>query len=304
MELTKTVDNNGYIRIEEECGAAITLSHDKDTADILSIYIPEDKRREGLGYSLLSAAKQEAYKHDVRKIGANFSDRISGMQKLFEKSGFEVYDGAPIFSIDTEKLLGSKKVINSLKKKTDKADFVSLDNLKLSQWDDFFSVLKKSSIKLNPKDVAAFSKKISGVVYDKDGAIRAYVFCSEGEGQVHIDYLGTPKKGDGAYAMEALKGMVNNIILSGGDKTYPELTAVCANDNATKLMEKVLPEDPKRTGMALFAQKELNEESLKEIEIYDQVDKDIYYEWDREIAKVPMQANIGLKTTLYRDKNN
>ena len=302
MEFEKTLDSNGYIRIEEKCGAAITLSHENDTADILSIYIPEDKRREGIGSSLLSAAKQEAQRHDIRTIGARFSNGISGMKKLFEKAGFDVSEGAPIFTFDTEKLLASKKVINSLKKKSEKADFVSFDHMKMKQWDGFFKLLSEHSIKLTSKDMVRFSKKTSGVVYDTEGEIRAYIFCTEGEGQLHIDYLGTPKTGDSAYVMEALKGMINNLILSGAHDSYPEVTAVCANESATKLMKKVLPEEPEKIGAAMYAKKDISKESEIYMDIGDNADDDLYYEWDHEIEKVPMQANISWKTAHYKER--
>ena len=302
MEFEKTLDSNGYIRIEEKCGAAITLSHENDTADILSIYIPEDKRREGIGSSLLSAAEQEAQKHDIRTLGASFSNSISGMEKLFEKAGFDVSEGAPIFTFDTDKLLASKKVINALKKKSNKADFVSFNHMKMKQWDGFFKLLSEHSIRLTSKDMVRFSKKTSGVVYDEDGNIRAYIFCTEREGQIHIDYLGTPKIGDSAYVMEALKGMINNLIISGGEERYPEITAVCANHNAKKLMKTVLSEEPEKIGMAMCAKKDISEDSEEYIDIGESTDDDLFYEWDEEIEMVPMQANINWKTIHYRER--
>ncbi len=304
MQLLKTADNSGYIRIEEQCGAAITLSCDNDNADIISLYIPEEKRREGIGSLLISAANQEVYNRGIKTMEANFSNNIKGMKKLFEKAGFEVSDNAPICSVSMEKLLASKKIINTIKKKTDKAKFVSFDMLKMKQWDTFFKLISGQFLMLTSKDITRFSKKISGLVYDEQGEIRAYIFCTEKEDHVNIDYLGTSDSGDSTYIMEALKGMVNNLIVSGKNQTYPELTAVCVNDNATKLMKNVISDDLEVIGMALRAKKKISDEERVNIEIYEDHDDDLYYEWDREIAKVPMQANIGLKTTLYRDKNN
>ncbi|MBR1856887.1 MAG: hypothetical protein IJ803_07415 [Oribacterium sp.] len=57
MHIFKTVDMDGYLRIEEECGAAVTLIVRESLANIIALFVPKSDRREGIGMALLAAAE-------------------------------------------------------------------------------------------------------------------------------------------------------------------------------------------------------------------------------------------------------
>ncbi|MCR4643566.1 MAG: GNAT family N-acetyltransferase, partial [Lachnospiraceae bacterium] len=301
MHFYKTVDNDTYIRIVEECEAAVTLCVNGGEAAILSLSVPRTERREGIGTALLKAAEYEAYSRGVRMLEADFSDEIRGMTPFFEKAGYEVKENAPVWSIDTAELLGSEKVRKMLKTEIPGARFASLEELMMKQWDELLEVLSKFHIRLGAGDMNRFSQNMSGVVCDKTGTEQAIILCSEKDGGVHVDFLVSAQKDGRTFVLAALQGMLMEIYSAGGAKRYPVITALCVNESITKLMDSVLPGKPEQIAMAMYAKKELTEAEAEE-EIGDEPDEDQEDEWRREIAKVPMQQNISWKVSWFRDK--
>ena len=301
MQFYKTIDNNGYIRIEEDCGAAITLYLHNGIARILALLVPKADRLKGIGASLLMAAEMEANAQGARIMEADFSDEISGMGRLFGKAGYEVNANVPICAIETKKLLSSDKVIKLLKRKIH-ARFEALEELVMMQWDELPAVLERFSIPLSSRDLSRFSRNMSGVVRDGDGTARAVILCSETDRGIHIALLYALKKESNEYVMAALQGMLMAVLSSGGASKYPEITVLCVRENVMKLLKSALPDEPKKIGMAVYAKKEISSGALKEIEIDEALDGDMFDEWRREIAGIPMQANIGWKVAWYRER--
>ena len=301
MHFYKTVDNDTYIRIVEECEAAVTLCVNGGEAAILSLSVPRSERREGIGSALLKAAEHEAYSRGVRMLEADFSDEIRGMTPFFEKAGYEVKENAPVWSIDTAELLGSEKVRKMLKTEIPGARFASLEELMMKQWDELLEVLSKFHIRLGGGDMNRFSQNMSGVVCDKTGTEQAIILCSEKDGGVHVDFLVSAQNDGRTFVLAALQGMLMEIYSAGGAKRYPVITALCVNESITKLMDSVLPGKPEQIAMAMYAKKELTEAEAEE-EIEDEPDEDQEDEWRREIAKVPMQQNISWKVSWFRER--
>ena len=304
MQFYKTVDGDGYIRIEEDSGAAITLYLQDDVAYIIALFVPKSDRRDGIGSGLLSAAEQEAFLHNARLIEADFLDRIEGMQELFEEAGYELSRSGPIVTMDTGKLLEAKTVKTSLKKTVPDVKFVSFGDFSMDQWDTFLDVLHMRSVKLGTRELSSFSQSLSGVVFDEGGDAKAFILCNEKDGGLHIAFLGTAKEEDKNSIMPAVQGMLMELIVSGGVRSFPVITAFCANESIIKLLDKVLPEKAERTGWGIYVKKELSKEVLDDtdIEIEEDLDEDMFDEWRRELIKVPLQANIEWKASWQRDR--
>lgn len=302
MELYRTVDSDGYIRIEENGGAAVTLYIHEGIADILSLFVPKSDRGEGIGSMLLAAAEQVAYTRGAARIEADYAQEIKGMTELFEGAGYVVRESAPICAADTGEVLASDRVKNTLKKKFPNARFASLEELMMMQWDEFLGILSRFSVRLTVSDMSRFSQSMSGIVYDQEDVAQAFILCTEKEHAVHIDFLGAAGKSNSVYVMAALQGMMMEVFSAGGEKKYPVITALCAQDHIFKLMDSVLPGKPEQIGMAMYAAKELDENSGADSELEDDLDEDMIGEWNREIAKVPMQVNIGWKVAWYRER--
>ena len=300
MHVFRTVAKDDQVRIEEESGAAVTLYFRHDTAVILSIYVPKADRDDGIGSALLSAAESEACKRGVTRIEADFSSEIEGMPEFFEAMDYEVRENGPVCAIDTKELLASESAKKLLKKNLIGTNFTSLEEFGMSQWDDLLEYISKFSLRIGVSDMAAFSKLLSGVTYDKKGELQTMILCSEWGEDVHVEFLVSAKKAGNAYVMAALRGMLMEIYASGGGTRYPRITAYCAHENVSRLMERALSKKPDEIGLAMYAVKELKEAHVTDIA--DEPDDDMDDEWRREIARVPLQANIEWKAGWYRDR--
>ena len=83
MWFSKTVDNDGYVRIEEDCGAAVTLFIDDEYAEIISLFVPRAERLQGMGTELVKVAEKMAMSRGAEILEADFYDEIPGMSELF-----------------------------------------------------------------------------------------------------------------------------------------------------------------------------------------------------------------------------
>ena len=303
MRIFKTFDRDGFVRLEEDCGAAVTLQLHGDTAAIRSIIVPKEDRDDGVGSALLLAAESEAYKKGAVRIEADYSEAIEGMSDFLDAMEYQVREGGPVCMIDSKELFASVQVKEFLKKKLTGASFSSLEELTMSQWDELLGTMAKFSLRLGASDMGAFSKSMSGVVHDKNGVSQAIILCSEQDRGVHVDFLVSAQKKSTVYVMAALQGMLMEVYASGGAAAYPGgITAFCTHENVSRLMGKALSKKPVMIGRTMYAVKGLQEDSVPDVEIYPDLDEDIEGEWRREIARVPMQANIEWKAGWYRDR--
>ena len=194
MAYYKTVDSHGYVRIEEDCGAAITLLFHDGVAGIISIFVPEQDRRSGIGQSLLAVAEREAFLRGAYLMEADFSGSIKGMAEFFDASGFNVRENAPTYMINTGKLLSDKKTQKLLKESTKEGTFVSIEEMSMEQLGMLKGLMSNHGLLIGSSEVRLFSRSLSGIVLDDAGSIQAFIFTTEEKRNVHIDFLYSENK--------------------------------------------------------------------------------------------------------------
>ncbi len=304
MQLFLTVDNEDILRIEEDGGAAITISYSDGVGQILSILVPKDDRREGVGSTLLSCAESMLLKKGVKKLEADFMDSIPELGDFFESAGYEVLKGAPVKAVDMRALLASLTVKRAINNDIDDSKFVPLSELFVMQWDELLELLNKFNIKLGNSDMARFSQELSGVVYDNEDQPQAFVLCSKNDEGVHVELLAGVSNGRAKYVISALLGMIKAIVDDGGFKTYPKLSMIAANENINVLISRVLKKgkEAEEKGHLIYAFKDLKEDNLLsyDYDLEKSEDEDMEEEWRREVKKIPLQSNICWKMPWYR----
>ena len=303
MQFYRTVDNDEYLRIEEDGEASVTVYKNGDLGIILSIVVPEDDRREGVGTALLEVAEAELAKSGIKKIETDFSDRMEGVREFFESNGYRTYPGAPIKSVDMKTLLSSLTIKRALQSEIEGATFIPLSELFVMQWDQLLELLNRFKIRLSNADMARFSQEASGVVYDESETPEAFILCSENKNGIHVELMAAVAKAKPIYIMAAMQGMLKGIISAGGAKSYESLTMLTANRQIDSLLDKVLKKglEPVVIGETRYAVKELVNLSGSTEDIEDSIDEDMEDEWHREVKRVPMQSNIGWKMAWYRN---
>ena len=302
MWFSKTVDNDGYVRIEEDCGAAVTLFIDDEYAEIISLFVPRAERLQGMGTELVKVAEQMALSRGAEILEADFYAEVPGMSELFMKSGFSMSESATICSVDTGKLLAKKEVQDCLKKKYTDAAYYSLEELTMKQWDGLLAILSAFSIRLSSSDLSRYSQSMSGVVYDDMGMVQSFILCSECDNGVHVDLLCSAQKKNDSYMMAAIQGMLMEIYASGGAKRYSEISVLCVDDGVKNFLKSFLSGNPERKGSVLYSKKDLSSGNGDTIDIDEDLDEDMEGEWRREIGQAPYQQNIGWKVLWHRNR--
>lgn len=304
MQIYKSVENEEYLRLEEECEASITVRKEGRSANILSIQVPKGDRREGVGEALLKSCCSLLYDDGIRRVEADFLDEISGMTEFFNEMGFETEDGVPVMSVDVSAILSNKKVKKTLQAGFGDASFEPLSELFVVQWDDFVTTLAEQNIKISNSEMARFSQELSGVVYDKENEIKAFIFCTEDGKNVHVDLVASVDANSAVYAMTAFQGMLKVIVESGGASKYKTITYLMVNEKINQIFDVILNGDvkPETVGKTIHAFKKLSDtDQFDEYDIEEDLDEDMEDEWQREIRKIPKQSNVSWKTVWHRN---
>ncbi len=303
MQLIKTVDSENILRLEEDGGASVTVKKSDDTGQILSITVPKDERREGIGSALLSAAEQSLISEGIKKIGGDFPDTISGMDAFFENAGYTIQKGAPIVSVEMKALLASLTVKRAMASEIEDAFFVPFSDLMVDQLDSLLELLSSFKINLGNSDIARSLQEASGVVYDDKDTPQAFILCSETDNGILVDLLAAIGGSNPKYIISAMKGMLTGIINRGGAKSFQKLTIIACNQNINALLSRVLKKgvDPELVGYTQYACKKISKSELFDIDIEEDLDEDLEDEWRREIKKVSLQSNISWKMDWNRE---
>lgn len=304
MQFFKTVDNENYLRLDDEEGASITLFKLRDVATIISIIVPKADRREGIGTALLAAAESELKQAGIRRIDVDFADTIPGISNFFKNVGYRVQSVTPIVSVNLVSTLSSQIVKRTILTEIGGAYFVPFSDFTVEQWDELLDIFASIDLRLTSTDMTHFFFEGSGVVYDDNEDIKSFVLCTESDGTIHVDML----LGTGAvkpqFILEAVRGMILGIINAGGTSLFSRLTMVAANPKIDGLLKKALDnknaDSKEQIGTAIYAYKEDIGNLKNDAIVEDEPDEDMEDHWRRELKKVPMQSNIGWKLAWYR----
>ena len=306
MDLFKTYDKDGYLRLEEDAGAALTLHLHKKCAYLISLIVPERDRRKGVGSALLSAAGAILQERGIERIEADFTKSLPGFLEFMKKNGFETEDHAPVYSMDIGDLLSSPVVEKAMKKTVKDATFTFLSKFSAEQWSAIFSAVKGLGIYPTNPDFKSFDKEISGVTFDNDGEIKAFELCSRVEDGLHIDILSGDVKKNPLFIMEALKGIVTGLKEAGSDKSLKTLSLIVTNEGVKGLISTFEKGGLKlkETDMCVFARRPVVKGKNKSsaLKVVECIDENVENSWRREIENIPFQKNISWKLPFSRGK--
>lgn len=301
LTMKKTVDDDRILRIEEEDGSAITIYKERGYGHILSIFVAQDERGQGIGSELLSAAEQELFDCGIQWMDAEYANSLDTLSAFFEGNDFTVKPGADILSIPISDFLRSSMIKKFMKVPNPGTEFVPLSGLSFSQWDELIERFKKKHLRIENQDIVRLEQDISGVVYDEKEIPQAVVFCSEVGGNLHVDFLMGFEKNPQKYVMASLQGMLSGLIERYKSRNYENLTAISINKNVPILMQRALDGgQPQKTSETLYARKRISGDIEADEILNEELDKDRKELWRREIRKVPLQANISYKLSWGR----
>ena len=135
MQINKIVDNSRVFRLEQESGASITVRKFGHVGQLVSVQVPDDNRREGIGSALMNASEVILSKEGIDLLTADFSAELSDLSSFYESQGFSLERSAPIKSVDMKKLLTSVTLRKLMFIEPDGVSFSSLFDLTVEKLD-------------------------------------------------------------------------------------------------------------------------------------------------------------------------
>ena len=300
MQFYITMDEGGFLRITDENDNAVTLYYSEGVASILSIFVAEDERGEGLGRGLIAAAEVLCAHRGVTLIEADYADIMPEVTSFFAKNGYSICEGSPVISVAMSEIIANEAVKKTLQRSFSGLRFVSLEEILLMQWEEVSSVFLKFSMRLSKDELGRFSQKLSGLVYDKASEAQALILCSTKGSGLHVDFIGTSGGDSQQYAVAALQGVLLEAIAEGGELKYPAITAFCVQDNVEKALANI-GLSTESLLKSVYAKKEISEDDhdMDSFDI-DSEPEDQMNEWIGEINSVSMQSNICWKAAWHR----
>ena len=302
MQFYLTVDNDNILRIEEEEGAQATAYMRGDKAELISISVPEESRRGGIGGELLDTMQKAAANRGVIQMEVDFEDTLTDLSGLLENRGFTLDNGAPIISINLKKLLDSKRVQKVLESDMSGFRFVSLWELQITQQESINYIFSTPKIPLVLAELSRYQQDMSGVVYDKKGKVVSIILCSERSYDIHVDFLDTAAGSHAAYSLAALYGMINEVIEQGGADRYDSLTFYATQESIRNSIDRLVGDDGfEEIAKIIFASKDISG-MAEHVDMIEDLSGEETESWHDEVAEVPYQDNISFKSIWWRNK--
>ena len=302
MQLYKTFDSDGIIRIEDDGGSSVTVLNRGGSAFVLSLVVPEEDRGKGIGKALVEAVSRILAKRGVEKLEVDYPDRFEDYGQFLRCVGFSEASSVPVISVDLKTLLSDQFVKFAILSKVDGADYVPLADLEPDQLEELF-VYTRTHLLIDERDIDRFYNEASGIVYDDRGNMKAFLLCTkdEEESSVHVDIFVSLEKGKPKYILSAVRGMLVGLLEAGGERAFKTITMVGANPDVNDLIHRNFKDQEivNTIGNAVFAIRKL-EKTDEEENIEDIPDEDMESEWKREVWNDPLLANITLKMPWLR----
>lgn len=307
MDLFKTYDKDGFLRLEEDAGAALTLYLHRNCAYLISLIVPERDRRKGIGSALLSAAVDIISERGIERIETDFTKSLPGFSEFIEKNGFKTEDQAPVYSTDIDGLISSPVTINAMKKKVKGVSFSSLSKLSAMEWNALFSSIKGLGVYPTNPDFKSFDKEISGVVFDNEGEIKASVLCSHMEDGLLIELVSGDAKKNPGFILEALKGIITGLLEEHSNESLNTLSFIVSNDGVKGLLSTLEKGGLKLNGtdMCVSAMRPVKKSKKKSsaLKVAEHIDESVENSWRHEIESIPFQKNISWKLPFSRGQS-
>ncbi len=304
MKIFITVISDKIIRITDGKGAFLTAGYYGKLGCILSIIVPEERRRNGIGRNLLLAMEKILLHKGVKRINVDFADVIDGAKELFRRAGYGSFLVADLLSVPVGVVMYSPNIKKTIDRGFGDSRCVPLALLSIQEIEKVFEMLEEVGFVASAYDMAHYNGKISTVVYDSKNKPVSVLLCSDNGRDLHVNLLVSTAQDNPSYVLMSMVGMVEALKRCGGENSYNRITAAAYNDKVDDLIIHLLSDTAtlKVEGKCISMSKKLtgSNDDYKDYEYQEM--KDDYQEkiWEREVAKVPFQKNLSIKARWQR----
>ncbi len=304
MSYKITADSRNILRVADDEGSYISLNIVDDTAYILSMMVPDDRRRQRIGTALLHAAEDVLSARGVTHIAAVYLDSIEGMGEFLRSNAFEVEEGPAIIDIKNALTQDHTALDKWMKYKVDNVKVSLLRDLDISKWDEMYQFLTDRGVNLTCFDLACLNQEISAVIYDTKDSICSMILGSVRDNVLYLEFLYTKSgKGDEYYTLAALQSMIQAVMTPQGETIYDRVLMVACNPGIKAIIGliRLAGEKPDQIGRCLSARKKIVPHPVTDrVEVINDIEEGSKLECIRELADDPIQHIISWKVPWYR----
>lgn len=185
--------------------AACELLLRDNFCEIESFYVVEKYRRKGIGSELLKTVIRLSQDSSLYGIRADYEKDL-GFTEFFEKTGFFVVDGSPVYEVPRQALINNKWVRDALTAKEDPA-ITSLRTALAKEKNSLFLLLDQSGFDRDAASMDEVDEDLSLVYRGKKGAAEAVVLAVKNGDDVFVTLLVSASK-DPRVVVNTLARMV------------------------------------------------------------------------------------------------
>ncbi len=232
--------NDKEFRIADEEGAACYVRIAEERARILSLFVPEMQRKNGVGNGLLQEAEQLAAAKNVKLIECDFRSDLESVMALLQKRGYEITEGNNLISVNTKELVSSTGVVKSLRVKLPNAEMTRFSDMMLYQIEEVGDFLRKINIDLDKDELSSFNEDLSCVVYDNDYKTRAVLLTTVREEEIFVDLLVGFSKKSPQYVLAVCQEFVRALVENDMVETHPRIVVFAIREEVIALFKRLL----------------------------------------------------------------
>ncbi len=289
---------NDILRINDGEGAHITFRMREHDADILGIEVPDLHRRQGIATQLFRSAEAIFSYRGIRSVSACFPDSSDGVGDLLSAVGFDIAESSEILSVDCNDLSDDNPALDRLKRhKVPGAVVMKLSFCDIHDLQGMMRFLNENGEKISGFDLSHMHKEISTIIFDMKGTICAVLLGSVKDGTVYVEHLiGLPGESNRRYTQAAIQNLIRTVLTNEESTAYDRVLFAVSDPGMQAFAEEIAQTGlkPVTADHCRIATKNVSRHPEKAgMPAATMIEKDMGYEWIRELAHMPMQRIIS-----------
>lgn len=177
----------GAIENDAACGTA-AFELNGSTVELINLYVARAYRRKGVATSLFHTFLELVKGIGVESIMVSFMEGDNGLQSFFEKEGFFITEGSPMFVFPAEEAIKAPRLRKYLMRSIP-GKCISLDKLLEYQSRELKCFLNQGGFPPQEVSDSMLTKEMSAVVLDGYNRIDACMLCADTGDQICINIL-------------------------------------------------------------------------------------------------------------------
>lgn len=303
MEIYLTTENDKFVRLCDGEGASAAFRINGTEAELLSLTVPEEHRRQGVASAMMKTAEKVLAERQVGFISVVYLDTIEGLEGLFLRCGYEICEGCQIIALKTDIIDKSPVIWKMVKDRGQDLNAVSLQKFTIAQWQQLLAFLSGEGLRLTCYDLAHLDQLLSTVVFDRAGKIRSLLLSSIVEKTVYIELLYSGKEaGDLRYLKAAFQNFYDHYLFYEEKTLFKQVVFVSCTPGVNSILEQICGKDHQPSPVGVYKTagrwipplKARNKESVPVME-----EDGAQYEWIHIASQNPVQRNIRWKASWY-----